>query len=193
MVNIYIEPGVGVLTAHFLTHLFYQGHYLPCGLPNNISRGLYLPRNKVQNFWIVFCWLYFRCCYITVDFAITALQTGACTYRCISKQVHYKNPFQTTAIWKVWNFMTNYMIIFCLEKIMWCSALWCRRSRFHCDVAAPYFLFHSPTGAYLSWPAVSLRKSKNNYIFLSLNLETSRDIWYRPCHKVHIFIDLSLI
>ncbi len=90
MVNIYIEPGVRGLTAHFLTHLFYQGHYLPCGLPNNISRGLYLPKNKVQIFWIVFCYLYFRCCYITVDFAITALQTGACTYKCIH--------FQTSAL-----------------------------------------------------------------------------------------------
>jgi hypothetical protein len=34
----------GWLTAHFLTHLFYQGHYLPCGLPHHISRGHCLPR-----------------------------------------------------------------------------------------------------------------------------------------------------
>jgi hypothetical protein len=34
-----------------------------------------------------------RCCYITVDSATTALQNGACTYRCISKQMHYKTPF----------------------------------------------------------------------------------------------------
>jgi hypothetical protein len=33
------------------------------------------------------------CCYITVDFATTALQNGACTYQCISKQMHYKTSF----------------------------------------------------------------------------------------------------
>jgi hypothetical protein len=32
------------------------------------------------------------CCYITVDFATTVLQNGACTYRCISKQMNYKTP-----------------------------------------------------------------------------------------------------
>jgi hypothetical protein len=34
-----------------------------------------------------------RCCYITVDSATPALQNGACTYQCISKQIHYKTPF----------------------------------------------------------------------------------------------------
>jgi hypothetical protein len=34
-----------------------------------------------------------RCCYITVDSATTALQNGACTYRCIPKQMHYKTLF----------------------------------------------------------------------------------------------------
>ncbi len=33
---------------------------------------------------IAFC----RCCYITVDSETTALQNGACTYRCICKQMH---------------------------------------------------------------------------------------------------------
>jgi hypothetical protein len=29
------------------------------------------------------------CCYITVDSGTTALQNGACTYKCIYKQMHY--------------------------------------------------------------------------------------------------------
>jgi hypothetical protein len=33
------------------------------------------------------------CCYITVDSLTTALQNGACTYQCISKQMHYKTLF----------------------------------------------------------------------------------------------------
>jgi hypothetical protein len=33
----------GGLTANFLTHLFYKGHYYPAALPHNISRGNYLP------------------------------------------------------------------------------------------------------------------------------------------------------
>jgi hypothetical protein len=32
MVNIHPGPGGGGLTDNFITHLFYQGHYLPCGL-----------------------------------------------------------------------------------------------------------------------------------------------------------------
>jgi hypothetical protein len=47
------------------------------------------------------------CCYKTVDSGTTALQNGACTYRCISKQMHYKTPFLTTATWKVWKFMNT--------------------------------------------------------------------------------------
>jgi hypothetical protein len=33
-VNIYLGPGEGLtgVTADFLTHSFYQGHYLPCSL-----------------------------------------------------------------------------------------------------------------------------------------------------------------
>ncbi len=120
--------------------------------------------------------------------------------RCLHISVHSfpnkcitKHPFYTTAIWKVWNSMKNYIILFCLEKIMWCSALWSRRCRFHCYVAAPYFLkfssrcTHSPTGAYLSWPAVSLRKSKNNDIYC----HKSRDR-YRPWYKVHLLYLLAL-
>jgi hypothetical protein len=33
------------------------------------------------------------CCYLTVDSATTALQNGACTCQCISKQMPYKTPF----------------------------------------------------------------------------------------------------
>ena len=47
-----------------------------------------------------------RCCYITVDSATAALQNGACTYRCISKQMHYKTPLSHNGYtWKVWKFM----------------------------------------------------------------------------------------
>jgi RNA recognition motif-containing protein len=31
--------------------------------------------------------------YITVDSTTNALQNGACTYQCVSKQMHYKTPF----------------------------------------------------------------------------------------------------
>ncbi len=33
------------------------------------------------------------CCYVTVDSPTTAIQSGACTRRCISKQMHYKTTF----------------------------------------------------------------------------------------------------
>ncbi len=36
--------------------------------------------------------VFIRCCDMKVDSATTALQNGACTYRCISKQMHYKSP-----------------------------------------------------------------------------------------------------
>ncbi len=47
------------------------------------------------------------CCYITVDSSTTALQKSACTYQCISKQMHYKTPFSHNGYMKVWNFMKN--------------------------------------------------------------------------------------
>jgi hypothetical protein len=40
------------------------------------------------------------CCYITVDSATTALQNSACTYRCISIQMHYKTPFSHSGFMK---------------------------------------------------------------------------------------------
>ncbi len=46
------------------------------------------------------------CCYITVDSTTTALQNCACTYRCISKQMHYKtllspNGYMSGNLWKL--------------------------------------------------------------------------------------------
>ncbi len=54
------------------------------------------------------------CCYITVDSATTALQNSACTYRCISKQIHYKTPFSHTKSLEIYEY---YITLFCLEKI----------------------------------------------------------------------------
>jgi hypothetical protein len=45
-----------------------------------------------------------RCCYITVDSATTAVQNGACTYLCISKQMHYKTPFSHNGYMKILDF-----------------------------------------------------------------------------------------
>ncbi len=48
----------------------------------------------------------FRCCYITVDSSTNALQIGACTYQCISKQMYYKTLFshngymKSLEVWK---------------------------------------------------------------------------------------------
>jgi hypothetical protein len=53
------------------------------------------------------------CCYIRVDSATTALLNGACTYRCISKQIHYKTPFSHM---KSLEISENYITLFCLEK-----------------------------------------------------------------------------
>jgi hypothetical protein len=60
-----------------------------------------------------------RCCYITVDSATTALQNGAFTYQCISKQMHYKTLFshkQLHHYMKSREFYENYITLFCLEK-----------------------------------------------------------------------------
>jgi hypothetical protein len=60
----------------------------------------------------VFGW----CCYITADFATTARQNGACTYRFISKQMHYKTLFSHNSYMKSLEFYEKYIILFCLEK-----------------------------------------------------------------------------
>ncbi len=57
-----------------------------------------------------------RCCYITVDFGTTALQNGACTYRCISKQMHYKTSFSHNGYMKSPEIYENYITLFCLEE-----------------------------------------------------------------------------
>ncbi len=46
--------------------------------------------NKCQKSWVQL-----RCCYITVNSATSVLQNIECTFRCISKQIHYtvKHPF----------------------------------------------------------------------------------------------------
>ncbi len=56
------------------------------------------------------------CCYITVDSATTALQNGACTYRCISKQVDYKTPLSHNGYVKSLEIYENYVTLSCLEK-----------------------------------------------------------------------------
>jgi hypothetical protein len=48
--------------------------------------------------------------------ATTALQNGACTYRCISKQMHYKTPFSHKSYMKSQEFYKNFITLFCLEK-----------------------------------------------------------------------------
>jgi hypothetical protein len=55
-----------------------------------------------------------RCYYITVDSSTTALQNGACTYQCISKQMHYKIPFTHNGN-KSLEFYENYTNLFYLE------------------------------------------------------------------------------
>jgi hypothetical protein len=51
-----------------------------------------------------------------VDSATAALQNGACTHWCISKQMHYKTPFSHNSYMKSLEFYENYIILFCLEK-----------------------------------------------------------------------------
>ncbi len=56
------------------------------------------------------------CYYITVDSGTNALQNGACTYRCISKQMHYKTPFSHNGYMKSLEIYENYITLFCLEE-----------------------------------------------------------------------------
>jgi hypothetical protein len=56
------------------------------------------------------------CCHITVDSATTALQDGACTYRCISKQMHYRTPFSHKGYMKNLEIYENYIALSCLER-----------------------------------------------------------------------------
>ncbi len=56
------------------------------------------------------------CSYITVDSATTALQNGACTYWCISEQMHYETTFSHNGYMKSLDFYENYITLFCLQK-----------------------------------------------------------------------------
>jgi hypothetical protein len=62
--------------------------------------------------------LWSRCCYITVDSATTALQNGACTFWCSSKQMHYKTLFSHNGYMKSLEFYENNITLFCLKKIL---------------------------------------------------------------------------
>jgi hypothetical protein len=50
---------------------------------------------------------------MTADSATTALQNGACTYRCISIQMHYKTPLSHMKSLEIYE---NYITRFFLEK-----------------------------------------------------------------------------
>jgi hypothetical protein len=51
-----------------------------------------------------------------VDSATIALQNGACTYWCISKQMHYKTSFSHKSYMKSLEFYENQLTLFSLEK-----------------------------------------------------------------------------
>jgi hypothetical protein len=53
---------------------------------------------------------------MTVDSRTTALQNGACSYPCISKQMNYKTPFSPNGYMTSLEFNENYITLFCLEK-----------------------------------------------------------------------------
>jgi hypothetical protein len=44
------------------------------------------------------------------------LVPAQCTYRCISKQMHYKTPFSHNGYMKSLEFYENYITLFCKEK-----------------------------------------------------------------------------
>jgi hypothetical protein len=48
--------------------------------------------------------------------ATIALQNGACTYQCISKQMHFKTPLSHNGYMKSLEFYENYITLFCLKK-----------------------------------------------------------------------------
>jgi hypothetical protein len=51
-----------------------------------------------------------------MDSGTTALQNGACTYRCISQQMHYKTTFSHNSYMKSLEIYENYITVFRLEK-----------------------------------------------------------------------------
>ncbi len=60
--------------------------------------------------------VFMQCCYITVDSTTTALQNGGCTYRCISKQMHFKTLLSPNGYMKSLEIYENYITLSCLEK-----------------------------------------------------------------------------
>jgi hypothetical protein len=64
------------------------------------------------------------CCYITVNSATTALQNGACTHWCISKQMIYKTTFSHIGYMKSLEFYENYITLFFLEKTNFLAVLY---------------------------------------------------------------------
>ncbi len=70
--------------------------------------------SNLLTFKLVWKW-HNRCCYITVDSSTTALQNGACTYQCISKQMHFKTIFSHNSFMKSLEFYENYITLFYME------------------------------------------------------------------------------
>ncbi len=54
--------------------------------------------------------------FVAVPSATATLQNGACTYKCISKQMHYKTTYSHNGYMKSLEFNDNYITLFCLEK-----------------------------------------------------------------------------
>ncbi len=66
-----------------------------------------------------------------MDSATTTLQNGACTYRCISEQMHYKTPFSHKGYMKSLEIYENYIILFCLEKKLFGNIILTQKHAWH--------------------------------------------------------------
>jgi hypothetical protein len=66
-----------------------------------------------------------------MEFATTALQNGACTQPCISKQMHYKTPFSHNGYMKSLEFYEMYIILFCLEKKLFDNIIFTQSNAWH--------------------------------------------------------------
>ncbi len=54
-----------------------------------------------------------RCCYITIT---ATLRNDACTYKCISKQMHSKTTYSHNGFMISLEFYENYITLLCMEK-----------------------------------------------------------------------------
>ncbi len=90
-------------SLRFLILLFLYGYHLTILFPSSL-------------FLLVPLSVFTRCCYTTVDSATTALQNGACIYRCISKQIHYKTSLSHNGFMKILEIYENYITLSCLKK-----------------------------------------------------------------------------